>query len=671
MVQPHESIQKPDDGKKQTTLSLFSSVTFPSNPFTSSSERLTVKITSHPTFKWSFSTACIPLVSPSSSQGFYSKDCVTENLQCLPRNTFFRILPKLFPSVKSSHIRVSSGRKHIYTGISFNDLDTRYGEELLQISNIQNHLYYNTFLMYKTESYVKIGMMSNILANDNVIIKEVTLNFTTRKWNLKIRGKTIAFKRLGVSDNFNNTVSNLRTILYIVKMIRICTGLDVVQKKAIPVRIICEKISYVSDENFGGIRKMRCGSCCSVLGWCSIGDSCINCIKLLNEFKQSEQENLINLDNIDKEDLSSIFNVVFPNATPEMNIFLTNQYDALMANNPRSRKWDRSVIKACLSLWSRSPQSYQDLRDSNLFILPSGGVLQRYKNITPQNSGINLGIFLWMSNTAKSINLPPSGYCGGIVRDEAKIQEDIVINVKGKENKLIGWIDTGEEAENVRILMQQDVKQTVASSVLQISFLGYTGFRFPIAHYPTAGASAYELYTIIWEIISYLQSWNFTTDFILQDGGDQNREFMKIHFNNDEHAKQSKYMGDNVVNPGRKIAHSQDFSHNIKKIRNAVLSSGTHKYNTKKLMRGDQYIVWDMWINAAQWDENTNSRKIHHKLSSSHLHPDSSEKMRNHLSEEVLDSDMFHLMKSCRDSLQNGNVLDSAVEFLENTISPQ
>lgn len=61
------------------------------------------------------------------------------------------------------------------------------------------------------------------------------------------------------------------------------------------------------------------------------------------------------------------------------------------------------------------------------------------------------------------------------------------------------------------------------------------------------------------------------------------------------------------------------------------------------------------------------SRKIHYKISHSHLYPDSAEKMRNHLAEEMLDADMCNLMKHYKMSLKNGNILNGTIEFLENT----
>jgi hypothetical protein len=65
-----------------------------------------------------------------------------------------------------------------------------------------------------------------------------------------------------------------------------------------------------------------------------------------------------------------------------------------------------------------------------------------------------------MLNSAKQVNLPVSGYYGGILHDEAKIQEDLVIKVKGGTNELIGWVDEGD---NLRILKEQNVTKKLAN----------------------------------------------------------------------------------------------------------------------------------------------------------------------------------------------------------------
>lgn len=79
----------------------------------------------------------------------------------------------------------------------------------------------------------------------------------------------------------------------------------------------------------------------------------------------------------------------------------------------------------------------------------------------------------------------------------------------------------------------------------------------------------------------------------------------------------------------------QDFSHNIKKSRNSFEKWNPtipYKISHKKW----KHIVWDQWLQVANWDEKTNFRLIHHKITTSHLRPGFSEKTRNHLAEDVL-----------------------------------
>jgi len=105
----------------------------------------------------------------------------------------------------------------------------------------------------------------------------------------------------------------------------------------------------------------------------------------------------------------------------------------------------------------------------------------------------------------------------------------------------------------------------------------------------------------------------------------------------------------------------------MKKIRNSLISSGVHSYNKRLIEKGGITIVWDHWIDASKWDSRTNSRLVYHKLTQSHLHPDSGDKMRNHLADEVLNEDMLHLMRQYQGSLKNGDALKSSVELLEKT----
>lgn len=109
----------------------------------------------------------------------------------------------------------------------------------------------------------------------------------------------------------------------------------------------------------------------------------------------------------DDDDLTVIFSDIFPNAPENMNDFLMAQHKILSApKNHEKMVWDQSVIKTCLNVWTRSAKSYEDLLDSNILKLPSGGNLRRYKNAVTQESGISDEKFHWMRKTAEKANLP-------------------------------------------------------------------------------------------------------------------------------------------------------------------------------------------------------------------------------------------------------------------------
>jgi hypothetical protein len=94
-----------------------------------------------------------------------------------------------------------------------------------------------------------------------------------------------------------------------------------------------------------------------------------------------------------------------------------------------------------------------------------------------------------------------------------------------------------------------------------------------------------------------------------------------------------------------------DFSHVVKNIRHNILKSGTEAYCTRHLIYGDKFIEWDHFRKAYLWDISSSAFPVHHKLTQEHIFLTSVNKMRNHLAEEVLNSEMLHLMELYKESL--------------------
>jgi hypothetical protein len=257
-------------------------------------------------------------------------------------------------------------------------------------------------------------MATDIISNGNKVLKEIKLDFQNYKWSLKVRGKGINLEKLGISGHFDGTKECLDHILHMTNKLNICVGLPVGNKQQIPIHITTESITMEGDENSHEFR-MRSKSCKEILSWFSTGKSCRPCTKHLNSFKndKSTDDQVINLDNCGDSDLQIIFEQIFPDAPANMTDFLLTQHKILSAPlKHEKRVWEKSVIKTCLNLWSRSAKSYEDLVDSKIFQLPSGRNLRRYKNAVAQEPGISDEIFQWMRNTAEKLDLHEAGYYG-------------------------------------------------------------------------------------------------------------------------------------------------------------------------------------------------------------------------------------------------------------------
>jgi hypothetical protein len=68
-----------------------------------------------------------------------------------------------------------------------------------------------------------------------------------------------------------------------------------------------------------------------------------------------------------------------------------------------------------------------------------------------------------------------------------------------------------------------------------------------------------------------------------------------------------------------------------------------------------EVCIWGHWISAVKWDREVNTRPLCHKITDQHLYPNSSEKMRNHLAEDMLNEDFLYLMEAFQSDLNDGS----------------
>jgi roadblock/LC7 domain-containing protein len=63
-----------------------------------------------------------------------------------------------------------------------------------------------------------------------------------------------------------------------------------------------------------------------------------------------------------------------------------------------------------------------------MLVLPSGRLLEYYKNSVPQKAGLSEEMLKWMRQEANRIGIDEFGRCGGIVLDEMSIQVTALTN---------------------------------------------------------------------------------------------------------------------------------------------------------------------------------------------------------------------------------------------------
>lgn len=579
-------------------------------------------------------------------------------------------LKKLFPFTIKKRIRIHGKREYIYTGISLTQKENLGNEESTCTSwNTLESLLRSKVncITFPIKDGLHFSLPSCLFINNEIIMK--TVKIENGQWQLTIKNKLIDLSTLGISDKFvYPSIRGLENILTIVGKIEICRGIQISECVSHNSLTTIEKLKEGSSGEERDV--LRSNHCKQVVPWGSRTLVCLRCqthsrLNVDHACARDEEEEVV-LSEEDSAILGDLLKKSFKNCSQDMQLLIQSQEEALKVH-PNGRRWRRELISLCLSLWVRSPQNYATLKESNMLILPSGRQLRRYKNKVPQDGGIHQEIFEWMHKAAKDAQIPSNGWCGGLIHDETKIQQNLVMQMKGGTPELIGWVDTGEEGNSLRTIRFGKIEQTIATQVIQVTFLGYTGFRFPLCHYPTCGVKSSELHVILWKLVACLNDWGFTVDYINQDGGKENRTFIKSNF---EPGKEidSKYLAVNLVDPSRVIAMCQDFSHNIKKIRNGILKSGDSSgIHTRKLKLGNQYIVWKYWIDAVKWDREVNSRTLGYNITDTHLYPNCPEKMRNHLAEEMLDADFLFLMKNYQASLTDGSFLNATIELLEIT----
>ena len=354
---------------------------------------------------------------------------------------------------------------------------------------------------------------------------------------------------------------------------------------------------------------------------------------------------------------------------PKLLQIISDQVSLAAQEDPRGRRYDKAIVSLALTLWTRSPHSYQELLNAG-FIFPSPTTLSLYKNCVSQRPGLVEDMFRWMFKEAQRNNISKAGFHGGLVLDEMNVQKDLQVSSRGGEWRLTGLADLGEASNAMAAMSKNKQDVQMSDHVLQFLFHGFTGFRMPFAYFPTTQANACDLYINVWDSVSALRDWGFVVNYISIDGSSNNRAFVKMLFPDGN----PRY--DNMVVSDRseldnEIVILPDPSHVIKKIRNSVFNSGLSPSHSRQLSLNGKEIIWQHWVDAYLWcqDRDINPIAPHPNLNKECIFLTDPGKMRNAFAEQALNNNMYFLMEAYQKSLPTEQAcqLDSTLEFLKHT----
>jgi hypothetical protein len=604
---------------------------------------------------------------------FEMEECGNKNIAS--KRVLVDHIIKIYPNVEKKRIQMS--RKSTltqYTGIIKVPVDMNIHENvnIVKVKDILTNSGDDIKIIEEKSNIVKCCIDTLCKSNGNCILKVITF-MDTGEWRLDISDQNVNLNQIMIANTYQSDTKGIKTVLTAARKVNLCEGVPV-SKNVIMTRFhILE--NWRSGES--SKRILRSKLCSRVITFNALNSTCIKCQKMTlihenNEDKEnSNNSNTKPLPNVNntvqtpqqstnncvKEDIKKLI----PCATDEMVELILSQANNV-CKDPRGRRWTEGMINVCLQWYCKSPQAYENFRASKYLVLPSKSTLIQYKNRIKQHTGFDNNIFDWMFEEAKRRSIPEEGYTGGIIIDEMSIQSDIQICKNNDVIELAGFMDVGEEGNICHTMRKGKNEKVLGTHALQFVFLGINGFRFPFAHFISDNVQAPELYPLFWEAVDRLSQFGFKAVYTCMDGAQSNRTFMHIN------TSAEKNFTCNCPCTFGQMIFIMDCKHVIKKIRNNVLKSGIFKTSTRLLtLPNSDSVQWQMFTDCYKWDK-LNAFQLHRKLTNDHIYPTNQLKMRNHLAEDVLDTDMLHLMLQYQNSLgAKGSVLNGTIEFLRHT----
>ena len=268
----------------------------------------------------------------------------------------------------------------------------------------------------------------------------------------------------------------------------------------------------------------------------------------------------ITLDFTLENELTKIITATSLESTPHMKLVWEQQKKALSQPSKNGHRWHPHFIRFSLSLHSKSPSVYRELRDSGTLQLPSTRTLRSYRNsfqpgagYLPENIASPILRTKFFTDLEKWVV---------VMFDEMKIKCNLVFNKHSE--KLIGFVDLGDPQINYATFDEiQPASHVLAFYVRGIT----TKLSFMLGYFFTRNVVSFQIMALFWRGVAILElKVNLNVVAGVSDGASPNRRFFQLHdsFGGTASDTNVVYKTKNLFSPGRWIWFFADAPHLLK-----------------------------------------------------------------------------------------------------------
>ena len=256
-------------------------------------------------------------------------------------------------------------------------------------------------------------------------------------------------------------------------------------------------------------------------------------------------------------------------------IFWEQQLKMATTQDSRGRRWHPVMIKWALYLQHQSSSSYETLRSSGCFSLPSQCTLRDYSHCIKASAGFSDEVDMQLIRAPEVANAQEWQKIVILLLDEMHIRDDLVYNKH--TGALLGFCNLGDINTHLtafeRSLSTDRTDESLATTMLVIMVRGlFTKLQYPYAQFPARNLTGHELFDPFWEAVFRLERCGLKVVGVTFDGAKPNRRFVALH----RPANQKASSFYKVPNPysadGRDIFFFSDPPHLIKTARNCFAS---------------------------------------------------------------------------------------------------